>query len=79
MQIVHFQRQLRTIWKINSVATTESFLRLLTRKRAAPYASMYITPGGQCHMFTRMSPFLAFYRRQRPKGPAEGEQGKQSQ
>lgn len=33
---------------------------LLTSKRAAPYAFIYIIPGGQCHMFTRMSPFLAF-------------------
>lgn len=57
----------------------KSFLCLLTSKRAAPYAFMYITPGGPSHMFTRMSPFLAFSIRQCHKGYVEREKRKQPQ
>lgn len=48
-------------------------------KRAEPYAFLHVTPGGQCHMLTPVSPFSAFCISQCPKGYAEREERKQPQ
>lgn len=44
MQIIHFHGQFQPYGKINNVTMAKPFLCLLKRKRAAPYAFMYIYP-----------------------------------
>lgn len=53
-------------------------LPVFAAKRPALYASVYITPGGQCYMLTPLSPFLAFGRSQCPRGYAEREERESS-
>lgn len=60
-QIIHFHGQFQPYGKINIVTLAEPSC-VCWRGRGQNHMPLCtFTPGGQCHMFTRMSPFVAFH------------------